>query len=45
MDYFTGVPQMVGNLIALKVVSDVALKVAKTPYKTKTRSNRRKRAY
>lgn len=36
---FNGLPQMIGNLVALKVVSDVALKVAKTPTR---RSKRRK---
>ena len=37
---FNGLPQMIGNLVALKVVSDVALKVAKVP--TKSHTKRRK---
>lgn len=36
---FNGLPQMIGNLVALKIVSDTALGVAKIP---KTRSKRRK---
>ena len=42
MSYLNGFPQMIGNLVTLKIVSDVALKVAKVP-SSRTRTTKRRK--